>query len=192
MMVHAAHWSDAQEQVPVDAEVRMAGMVRDHFVFVWQFLRRLGLGPSDADDATQSAFLIASQKLGDIEPGAERAYLYGVARRVAANARVKSRREKRAMAVESASVPVGPSSPDEVLDQTRARDLLDAALERLPLELRVVFILADIEGIPSPEIAVMQGLSRGTVASRLRRARERLGASMAEATGIAVAEGEAT
>jgi RNA polymerase sigma factor (sigma-70 family) len=190
-MVHAANWSDAQERVPAQAELRLASMVRDHFVFVWQFLRRMGLAPSDADDATQSAFLITSQKLEVIEQGAERAYLYAVARRIVANARQRCRRERRALVIEAASVPAEPLGPDEQLDSHRARDQLDSALQQMPLELRVVYILAEIEGMSSSEIAAMQGLRPGTAASRRRRAREWLSARIEDATGSAETEGDA-
>jgi RNA polymerase sigma-70 factor (ECF subfamily) len=45
-------------------------------------------------------------------------------------------------------------------------------LEQLPLDLRAVFVLFELEGMTSPEIAELSGVPLGTVASRLRRARE--------------------
>jgi RNA polymerase sigma-70 factor (ECF subfamily) len=62
--------------------------------------------------------------------------------------------------------------PDELSDQKRARELLNRVLEDMTLELRTVFILFELEGLRSPEIAEMVGVPLGTVASRLRRARE--------------------
>jgi RNA polymerase sigma-70 factor, ECF subfamily len=46
-------------------------------------------------------------------------------------------------------------------------------LDAMPIELRAVFVLFELEGMTSPEIAAISGLPPGTVASRLRRARER-------------------
>jgi RNA polymerase sigma-70 factor (ECF subfamily) len=42
----------------------------------------------------------------------------------------------------------------------------------MPIELRAVFVLHELEQKSSPEIAAMFALPLGTVASRLRRARE--------------------
>src|SRR5690349_6787345 len=58
-----------------------------HLAFVWRSLRRLGVPPAATDDAAQEVFLIASRKLGDIELGRERSFLFAIALRVAANAR---------------------------------------------------------------------------------------------------------
>ena len=60
---------------------------------------------------------------------------------------------------------------DELLDQRRARELLDRVLAELPEDLRVAFVLYEIEELTMAEIASVLELPQGTVASRLRRAR---------------------
>jgi hypothetical protein len=50
--------------------------------------------------------------------------------------------------------------------------LLDQILAGLSWDLRTVFVMYEIEGMSSPEIAEVLGISRGTVASRLRLGRE--------------------
>ena len=50
--------------------------------------------------------------------------------------------------------------------------LIDQILSGLGWELRTVFIMYEIEGMSSKEIAEVLGVSRGTVASRLRLGRE--------------------
>jgi RNA polymerase sigma-70 factor (ECF subfamily) len=62
--------------------------------------------------------------------------------------------------------------PDELSDQTRARAVLDRVLVRMPEDMRVVFVLCEIEQMTAPEIARLLDLPVGTVASRLRRGRE--------------------
>jgi RNA polymerase sigma-70 factor (ECF subfamily) len=54
------------------------------------------------------------------------------------------------------------------------RALLDAAVASLSEGLRSVFLLYEVEEMDMPEIAAALQLPRGTVASRLRRAREQL------------------
>ena len=49
-------------------------------------------------------------------------------------------------------------------------------LERLPLELRTVFVLFELEGLQIRDIAELEEIPLGTVGSRLRRAREEFSA----------------
>jgi RNA polymerase sigma-70 factor (ECF subfamily) len=53
----------------------------------------------------------------------------------------------------------------------RARQQLDAILDEMPLDLRAVFILHELEEETMADIAVTLGIPSGTAASRLRRAR---------------------
>ena len=86
-MVAEAAALDEDESSPGASGPRLAGLVRDHYAFVWRLLRRLGLREGDADDAAQQVFLTASRRLHDLEPARERAFLYGVALNVGARAR---------------------------------------------------------------------------------------------------------
>ena len=52
-------------------------------------------------------------------------------------------------------------------------------LDGLPIELRAVFVLAEIDELPASQIAPLLDLPPGTVASRLRRAREMFDARLA-------------
>ena len=63
-------------------------------------------------------------------------------------------------------------SPEQCLEERRARELLDAVIARLPLELRTVFVLYELEGLQIRDIAEIEGIPLGTASSRLRRARE--------------------
>jgi len=49
-------------------------------------------------------------------------------------------------------------------------------LARMPLELRTVFVLFELEGLEVRAIAELEGLPVGTASSRLRRAREEFSA----------------
>ena len=54
----------------------------------------------------------------------------------------------------------------------RLSELLDVVLEQMPIDLRTVFVLFELEGLSAPEIAAALSIPLGTVASRLRRARQ--------------------
>jgi RNA polymerase sigma-70 factor (ECF subfamily) len=171
---NAGQWTDVS-----DPAVRMRALVEDNYDFVWRSLRRLGLDPMSADDGAQQVFVTVSRKLATIRSGGERAYLFGVALRVASDARrgVARRREQLGDAVDVAADPC--PGPDELLDERRARVLIDAALERLPDDLRVVFVLHELEEMSMSEIAEAVAIAPGTVASRLRRARQEFGVAAA-------------
>jgi RNA polymerase sigma-70 factor (ECF subfamily) len=171
----------AVEGNAVVREAALARLLTQHFRMVWRALRRLGVPVHAVDDAAQEVFLVASRKLDSIEAGQERRFLYGVSLRVAANARrARAARPETPYAelVEETASPA--PSPEALLDRKRARELLDEALERLPDELRTVFVLVELEGCSGPEVAELCDIALGTAASRLRRAREAFHATVAE------------
>jgi RNA polymerase sigma-70 factor (ECF subfamily) len=145
---------------------RIRQMVAEHLSVLWRFLRRLGLTEADADDAIQEVVLVAVRKIGAIAPGSERPYLLRTAYRIGSRMRAR-----RVAAGEEEQADPAPR-PDALVDQRRARALLDAILAKLGEEHRAVLVLHDVEGLTMAEIAATLELSPGTVASRLRRARE--------------------
>jgi len=155
-----------------DARVRRA--VKEHHALVYRLLRRMGVPERDAEDAQQHVFWVFARSLDRIETGRDRAFLFGVAVRVAQTAR---RRLGRTEPVDDGALENLPATAvcvDEQLDDRRARALLDALLERMPEDLRVVIVLHDLEEWTMRDIAVALSIPSGTVASRLRRARELL------------------
>lgn len=150
--------------------------MRQHLGLVWRLLRRLGLPPPDADEAAQDVFLVLARRGADVPAPAERAFLIGTALRVASDRR---RQLASRATVELTADPVSPAlPPDELLALRRARETLDEALEALNPEQRAVFVLVELEGWAAPEVAAELGVPLGTVASRLRKARELFDASV--------------
>ena len=173
MTAAALREADAPRSAPrTHSDARLRKMLDEHFDFVWRQLRRLGLSDDRADDAAQQVFVVASSKLHMIQEGSERSFLFGTAMRVASDIRRSAvvRREV-ACADPAADLEAGPW-PDELVDQRRARVMLDAILEAMDLDLRSVFVLFEIEEMTTAEIATLLAVPPGTVASRLRRARE--------------------
>jgi RNA polymerase sigma-70 factor (ECF subfamily) len=145
---------------------------RDH-ALVWRFLRGLGVPAGSTDDAAQHVFLVAAQRLRDITPGSERAFLLSTARGVAANARRAQTRAREVLDDEAlAAKRDDRANPEEAAASKQARKLLDSLLEGLAEDVRTVFVLFELEGMTMAAIAEMLDLPPGTVASRLRRARE--------------------
>ena len=171
----------ADSALPPEQQARLARLVTEQFAFVWRLLRRIGVPAGDADDAAQQVFIAASQRIADIRPGAERAFLYSTALHVGARARRGRARKREDFGVDLEQQQDSAPSQEELLDRQRARAVLDAMLDEMDLELRVVFVLYELEQLTSVEIAELIDVPVGTVASRLRRAREDFAARIARA-----------
>src|SRR5687768_5089296 len=72
---------------------------RAHFGFVWRMLARQGVPSSALEDAAQEVFMVAHRHWGAWHGRASiRAYLFGVARRVAATSRRTQQRQRNKLA----------------------------------------------------------------------------------------------
>ena len=149
---------------------RLERMFAAHYATLWRILRRRGLSPDAAADATQETFLIASERLANIEADSERAFLVGTALRVAHTLRRKTFRWQLDGKVETHA--------SHAADERTEVQLCDLALSKVNPDLVEVFVLYEIEGLSSPEIAALLEIPLGSVASRLRRAREQFRAAV--------------
>jgi RNA polymerase sigma-70 factor, ECF subfamily len=154
-------------------------LFEQHYAAVWRLLRRFGVPFAQLDDAAQEVFWVAARRFADIEAGREKAFLYGVALRVASNelrrAQANAELTRPLGELELVLTDVAPT-PEESLEQRRALMLLDTALRHLPLELRTVLVLFELEGLEISKIAEIESVPLGTASSRLRRAREEFSA----------------
>ncbi len=162
-------------------QARLRGFFDAHYDSVWRLLRRLGLDPASADDGAQQVFIVAARRINDIEPGKERSFLLASTTRIAAAARAKRGRAREDRL--GTDPPPGNEEPaisaEDLVDRKRMRELLDTILDEVDDELRVVLLLAEIEGLAKKDIALYLGIPEGTAASRLRRAREDFSARLA-------------
>jgi RNA polymerase sigma-70 factor, ECF subfamily len=150
---------------------RFEAVYAQHFAFVWRNLRRLGVAPAQLDDAAQDAFLVVHRRLADVEGDALRPFLFGVVRRVAADHR-RSASRRGTSALEDGPEPVSAApGPERDLERAEASRIVHHLLGQLSDEQREVFVLAELEQMAAPEIAVALGVPLNTVYSRLRAAR---------------------
>ena len=146
-----------------------AHMYAENFAFVWRVLRRLGVEPDALDDRAQDVFLVAHRRWSQFERrSSDRTWLYGIARRVAADhrrGRVRRIRRRRALAQTRAL-----QSPGQ-RDSTDALLFLDAFLEELSPDLREAFVLFELEGLSGNEAAELTGVNTNTLYARRRKAK---------------------
>jgi RNA polymerase sigma-70 factor (ECF subfamily) len=157
---------------PADAGRRVRALVDAELSFVWRALRRLGVPAGDLPDGAQQVFAVAARRISDIRQGSERAFLYQTAIRVAYDARRLATRRRETDDSTLGERPDHRLGPDELFARAQARALLDHVLAAMPVDLRAVFVLYELDEMTMAEIAVMVDVPPGTVASRLRRARE--------------------
>lgn len=158
------------------AQQRLGQMFERHANVIRRTLQSRGVSPDAADDATQQAFLVASQRLDDIRPGRERAFLFAVVFRLT---RSKHRRTARYqfeadMDLRAAETATADAPTERVL----ALQLINRVLEKLDVDLMQAFLLFELEQLSTSEVALQLGIPSGTAASRRRRARETLEATL--------------
>lgn len=172
LAVPLASASRGRRRHRAQAADRLEDLVRAHFESAWRFVRRLGIPEHDVDDVMQEVILVVARKLESISVGSEHAFVMSTAYRVASDLR-RARGRRSAVDVDDLrELADALPGPDALTDQHRARRLLEQVLETMPIELRAVFVLYELEGSTMAEIAETLSLAPGTVASRLRRARE--------------------
>jgi RNA polymerase sigma-70 factor (ECF subfamily) len=147
-------------------------LVKEHYDFIWRLLARLSINAPEVDDAAQQVFMVLVTREGlSIKPGSERAFLYGVALRVAKEFRRKAQNSQNHVAPDPDHLVDAAPDLESVAASNQARRQLQRILERMPDNLKEAFILFELEDLSVPQIAELLAIPTGTVASRLRRAR---------------------
>jgi RNA polymerase sigma factor (sigma-70 family) len=144
-------------------------LVQRHGRMVWNVCRRLVRDWQAAEDAFQATFMVLARKAAVIRtPERLSCWLYGVAHRTALKARTdRARRRLHEQPLPDQPAKAAPDWED-------VRPVLDQEIGRLPGPCRTAFILCYLEGKTNDQAARLLGWPKGTVATRLARARERL------------------
>ncbi len=157
----------------MNAEDRFNALYRAHHGAMLRYACRR-TDHDTARDVVAETFLIAWRKLADVpaEPGLAEPWLYGVARRVLANADRSQRRMLR-VAARLSQQGQEVEAPDPAAGiAERAR--LAQALQRLAEPDREALRLVGWEELDLAGAALAMGCSRSAMAVRLHRARRRL------------------
>jgi len=162
-------------------EARLRRVLDAYLDFAVRTLRTHGVSEADVDDGVQQVCLVLADKLDRIDPGSERAFLFRTAQRIASRIR-RTRTRRREVPEHEAGEREDPSGPEQQADARQALDALGRILDSLDDELREVFVLYELEELTMAAIAPILDIPPGTVASRLRRAREQF---QALTTGLA-------
>jgi RNA polymerase sigma-70 factor, ECF subfamily len=151
------------------------------FDYILRTLRRLGVSPNDVEDLAHEVFLVLYQSWDRYDPARPlRAYVFGIAFRVARNHIRKRRREILYAVVEASDYR---PQPEQALDANQMRAVVLNALKRVPMQRRAVLIMHDIDKLPMSEIASSLSIYQFTGYSRLRKARKEFAAAVTSLLG---------
>jgi RNA polymerase sigma-70 factor (ECF subfamily) len=155
-----------------------AELVRRYQVPVTQFCYRMIGSIQDAEEIAQESFVRVYRHLHRIRPQAKfSTFLFGIARNLALNVLRDATRRGRGL---TESLETAPQVADEADRPDRAARLLEIeamiarAMECLSPEHREILVLREINGMDYAAIARVVRCRKGTVKSRLARAREQL------------------
>jgi RNA polymerase sigma-70 factor (ECF subfamily) len=159
----------------VERPLDIVQLIRDHHADVYRYAFRLAGRQSEAEDLSQQTFLIAQQKLNQLrDPARARSWLFTILR----NYYLKQKRRPAPSSLDPSILDMAPPVTDE--DRSPGapawidREWLQAALDQLSDEHKVVLVMFYFEELPYKEIARRLGVADGTVMSRLARAKDRL------------------
>lgn len=162
--------------------VAFEALMRRHNRRLFRVARTILKDPDVAEDAVQEAYLRAFTRLSTYKPtGKFSSWLT----RVALNEALMMRRRDRGDTVsldEIGEETVSPSDPsagesqtaDQFVEAAHARALLEHAIDALPENFRMVFVLRVVEGLDVRETAECLELNANTVRTRLFRAQRQL------------------
>jgi RNA polymerase sigma-70 factor, ECF subfamily len=148
--------------------------VAKHGPSVVRYVRRR-VRPDDSDDLINEVFTIAWRRFRQIPPGSERAWLYGVARRVIANYARAERRRHASLGRLGLSWLEGTHHVDDIAIEQIAvlEPRLLAVVRQLNPDDREVLLLTAWEELDAHDIAIVLSISEPAARKRLSRAKER-------------------
>jgi RNA polymerase sigma-70 factor (ECF subfamily) len=154
-----------------------ARTIWDRYAVLVRGLLRRTLGRSDVEDTVQDAFMRFFRLVPRLrEPSKLRSFVVGVAMRVARE-ELRRRRVRRWLTLSADGLVPESAAPSRDPDAAEALRRLDALLDRLDPDARIVFVLRFVEDVPTTEIAESLGCSLATAKRRVKRARERVEAA---------------
>jgi len=145
-----------------------------HHVPVYRLISRLlRMEASAIDDLVQTTFMEVWRSARKYDArGSVRSFLFGIAANTVRH-HIRSAKRRRD-ALTDLPEPLPPRAPDDIAIRTQQMIRLVAALEELPHDLRVAYVMCDLEDIPGVDAARALDVRAGTLWRRLHEARRAL------------------
>lgn len=157
--------------------VALGALFDRHHQAVYAFLSRaFPHSSSEIDDLVQKTFIQIWRSARKFRSRSKvRSWIFGVGLNVARNhARGEGRRRRSLNGLASEMEASSATPPDKVAEERILVDRMSIALASLKDDLRVAFVLCEIEGIAGTEAARVLGVRPGTLWRRVHEARQAL------------------
>ena len=168
--------------------------VLPHLNAAYNLARWLTCNEQDAQDVVQDAYVRAFRFFAAFRGGNARGWVLRIVRNTCYTWLQENRPTQ--FATEFDENLFGPDphtrNPEETLLQKANDKMVRQAMKGLPLKLREVLILRELEGMSYKEIAEVTGMPPGTVMSRLSRARVGLRRSLSDLMTVLPPQSTAT
>ena len=149
----------------------LEALVAQHHQVLFRYAYRLSGSVADAEDLTQQVFMVAHQKLSQLRNvQSARSWLFTVLR----NCYLKGFRKPVPFSATSLELDIDGIASEVPSAEIIVREALQAALDQLPDEFKIVLVMFYFEHCSYKEIAEQLDLPPGTVMSRLSRAKRHL------------------
>ncbi len=154
--------------------------VMPHLDAAYNLARWLTRNEADAQDMVQEAYLRALRFFGGFRGTDARAWLLTIVRNTCYTWLRRNRSPQLSCDFDEVVLAREAEGPDPETEQVMKAQaqLVNDAIDKLPIEFREVVVLRELEELSYKEIAVVLGVPIGTVMSRLARARKRLMTSL--------------
>jgi RNA polymerase sigma-70 factor (ECF subfamily) len=136
-----------------------------------------------AADVTQEAFISAYRHIGSFHQGSFKNWLLRIVRNACYD-ELRRRKRRPMVSLDEAVItaegviefdlPASADGPEQIVQRRELADLLQRGINTLPIDQRLTLVLSDVQGLRYDEIAEITHSKRGTVKSRLSRARATL------------------
>lgn len=164
-------------RVPEDraSAASFADLALPLFDQLYNFARWLTQDKAEAEDLVQETYAKALRGFSSFQAGTNfRAWIYRILRNSFLNSRAGLKVTVVIDEEDDATLPTENSTPESVLIEQATREMVQQALETLPVHFREILLLCDVEDMSYKEIAETLSIPTGTVMSRLSRARKAL------------------
>jgi RNA polymerase sigma-70 factor (ECF subfamily) len=163
-------------------------LYEDHYGFVYATVARMGVRPDAIDDVVHDAFLVVFRRWDDLPAQRQRAWLYGIARRVSSNVRKGDRRRAR----KHEALRYAHAQAEDARGRLEARTVLGRFVGTLTPEDRELFVLGAIEGLTGRELAAALSAPASTLYGRLEVLRRQFRRAAGADAGDAIAQARQT
>ncbi|HYH31546.1 MAG TPA: sigma-70 family RNA polymerase sigma factor [Pseudonocardia sp.] len=146
-------------------------LARRHQAALYRLAVRVTGDPTEAEDALQEALLDAWRRIGRFRGDSTfSTWMYSIV----TNRCLGMLRRRRPVPVDRVDESVAPDSPESAVELDARMAALGRAVQGLRDELRVCWVLRELEGLGYAEIAQITGASEDAVRGRIHRARVQL------------------